>query len=84
MEKTILYWLVSQDTARIELNENLVAIIPLVPKRLQTIHGHHLLALQGMSHKTSVLCKFYLQKKKKILHSLRCLQVWKVYGLSQR
>lgn len=65
VEKSILYWLASQDTATIELNENLVAIILLVPKRLQTIHGHHLLSLQGMSHKTSVLCKFYLQKKKK-------------------
>lgn len=57
--------MVSNDTAVMELNENSVPIILQVPKTGQTIHGYHLLTLQGMSHKTSVLCKFYLQKIKK-------------------
>lgn len=73
--------LVSNYTAVMELNENWVAIILLVPKRWQTIHGYHLLSLQGMSHKTSVLCKFYFQKKKKNLHSLTYLREQTMEGI---
>lgn len=57
--------LASHYTAVFKLNENLVATLLLGSKRRQTIHGYHLLSLQEMSHKTSVLCEFYLQKKKK-------------------